>query len=256
MPWRTVRHVPTPADSGPRGRRDCDHERVSSASSILARWSRIRRSPGTSGPHPEHRGAARSAPAHRSASIWRRVRCAGRRRGCAMRAMMCRSRSICRRLGSEAAFRWPADPVARGGMAQIFAGEDKRLGTYRDPEGAARRREPAGRDGRDVPAARDRRGARAREAAASGIVKIYQLGKSTAGWPFCVLERVDGVRCAIGSTSSPISKRTASRERASGSSCCRASWDRGGARVRARAPVIHRDVRRTTSCSANAARRR
>jgi hypothetical protein len=31
-------------------------------------------------------------------------------------------------LVSEVAFRWPADPIARGGMAQIFAGEDKRLG--------------------------------------------------------------------------------------------------------------------------------
>src|SRR4051812_19616917 len=31
-------------------------------------------------------------------------------------------------LVTEAAFRWPADPVARGGMAQIFTGEDRRLG--------------------------------------------------------------------------------------------------------------------------------
>ena len=30
-------------------------------------------------------------------------------------------------LVTEAAFRWPADPMARGGMAQIFAGEDRRL---------------------------------------------------------------------------------------------------------------------------------
>ena len=30
-------------------------------------------------------------------------------------------------LVSEDAFRWPGDPIARGGMAQIFAGEDKRL---------------------------------------------------------------------------------------------------------------------------------
>src|SRR5947207_1657467 len=30
-------------------------------------------------------------------------------------------------LVSENAFRWPADPIARGGMAQIFAGEDRRL---------------------------------------------------------------------------------------------------------------------------------
>ena len=31
-------------------------------------------------------------------------------------------------LVSENAFRWPAQPIAKGGMAQIFAGEDKRLG--------------------------------------------------------------------------------------------------------------------------------
>ena len=31
-------------------------------------------------------------------------------------------------LVSENAFKWPADPIARGGMAQIFAGEDRRLG--------------------------------------------------------------------------------------------------------------------------------
>src|SRR5687768_4744765 len=31
-------------------------------------------------------------------------------------------------LVSEAVFRWPADPIARGGMAQIFLGEDRRLG--------------------------------------------------------------------------------------------------------------------------------
>src|ERR1700704_4649690 len=31
-------------------------------------------------------------------------------------------------LVSENAFKWPADPIARGGMAQIFSGEDRRLG--------------------------------------------------------------------------------------------------------------------------------
>src|SRR5512132_1092443 len=31
-------------------------------------------------------------------------------------------------LVSENAFKWPGDPIARGGMAQIFAGEDRRLG--------------------------------------------------------------------------------------------------------------------------------
>src|SRR5262245_50180529 len=31
-------------------------------------------------------------------------------------------------LVSETAFKWPPDPIAKGGMAQIFAGEDRRLG--------------------------------------------------------------------------------------------------------------------------------
>src|SRR6478609_6810858 len=31
-------------------------------------------------------------------------------------------------LVSEAAFKWPSDPIAQGGMAAIFAGEDRRLG--------------------------------------------------------------------------------------------------------------------------------
>src|SRR4051812_38591370 len=30
-------------------------------------------------------------------------------------------------LVTETAFKWPADPMARGGMAQIFLGEDRRL---------------------------------------------------------------------------------------------------------------------------------
>src|SRR5690606_114482 len=36
--------------------------------------------------------------------------------------------SLPKGLVSEAAFKWPSDPMARGGMAQIFAGEDRRLG--------------------------------------------------------------------------------------------------------------------------------
>ncbi|HEX4452771.1 MAG TPA: protein kinase [Kofleriaceae bacterium] len=96
-------------------------------------------------------------------------------------------------LCTEAAFRWPADPLARGGMAQVFAGEDKRLNRTvilkapRDDEGL-----PAGM----VEMFQQRVTAEARVLAKlqhPGIVKIYELGKSTVGWPFCVLERVDGV---------------------------------------------------------------
>ena len=96
-------------------------------------------------------------------------------------------------LVSEAAFRWPADPVARGGMAQIFAGEDKRLGR------AVILKAP--REDENLPAGmaemfQQRVTAEARVLAKlqhPAIVKIYELGKSTVGWPFCVLERVDGV---------------------------------------------------------------
>src|SRR5215468_5401897 len=96
-------------------------------------------------------------------------------------------------LVSENAFRWPADPTARGGMAQIFAGEDRRLGRTVILK--------APRDGEELPAGmaemfQRRVTAEARILAKlqhPSIVTIYELGKSSAGWPFCVLERVDGV---------------------------------------------------------------
>ena len=95
-------------------------------------------------------------------------------------------------LVSENAFRWPADPIARGGMAQIFAGEDRRLG--RDVI------LKAPREGDDLPAGmgdlfQRRVTAEARILAKlqhPSIVTIYELGKASVGWPFCVLEKVDG----------------------------------------------------------------
>jgi tRNA A-37 threonylcarbamoyl transferase component Bud32 len=96
-------------------------------------------------------------------------------------------------LVSENAFKWPPDPIARGGMAQIFAGEDRRLGrtvilkTPREDEGL-----PAGM----TEMFQRRVTAEARVLAKlqhPSIVTIYELGKATVGWPFCVLERVDGV---------------------------------------------------------------
>ncbi|HMG56073.1 MAG TPA: protein kinase, partial [Kofleriaceae bacterium] len=96
-------------------------------------------------------------------------------------------------LVSETAFRWPADPTARGGMAQIFAGEDRRLARTVILK--------APREGDDLPAGmadmfQRRVTAEARILAKlqhPSIVTIYELGKSSAGWPFCVLERVDGI---------------------------------------------------------------
>lgn len=96
-------------------------------------------------------------------------------------------------LVSETAFRWPADPMARGGMAEIFSGEDRRLTRTVILK--------APRDGDDLPVGmaemfQRRVTAEARILAKlqhPSIVTIYELGKSSAGWPFCVLEKVDGV---------------------------------------------------------------
>jgi tRNA A-37 threonylcarbamoyl transferase component Bud32 len=97
-----------------------------------------------------------------------------------------------RGLVSEAAFRWPADPMARGGMAMIFAGEDRRLGRPVILK--------APREGDDLPAGmaemfQRRVTAEARILAKlqhPAIVTIYELGKASVGWPFCVMQRVEG----------------------------------------------------------------
>lgn len=96
-------------------------------------------------------------------------------------------------LVSENAFKWPADPMARGGMAQIFSGEDRRLARTVILK--------APREGDDLQAGmaemfQRRVTAEARILAKlqhPSIVTIYELGKATVGWPFCVLEKVDGV---------------------------------------------------------------
>src|ERR1043165_3575074 len=95
-------------------------------------------------------------------------------------------------LVSENAFRWPADPVARGGMALIFSGEDRRLGRSVILK--------APREGEELPVGmaemfQRRVTAEARILAKlqhPSIVTIYELGKASVGWPFCVLEKVDG----------------------------------------------------------------
>ncbi len=96
-------------------------------------------------------------------------------------------------LVSENAFRWPADPLARGGMAQVFAGEDRRLGRTVILK--------APREGDDLAPGmaemfQRRVTAEARILAKlqhPAIVTIYELGKASVGWPFCVLQRVEGV---------------------------------------------------------------
>jgi len=95
-------------------------------------------------------------------------------------------------LVSENAFRWPADPIARGGMAQIFAGEDRRLGRTVILK--------APREGDDLPAGMAQMFQRRVTAEARilaklqhpSIVTIYELGKASVGWPFCVMEKVEG----------------------------------------------------------------
>ena len=96
-------------------------------------------------------------------------------------------------LVSENAFRWPADPLARGGMAQVFAGEDRRLGRTVILK--------APREGDDLAPGmaemfQRRVTAEARILAKlqhPSIVTIYELGKASVGWPFCVLQRVEGI---------------------------------------------------------------
>src|SRR3954469_12756181 len=95
-------------------------------------------------------------------------------------------------LVSESAFKWPADPIAKGGMAQIFAGEDRRLGRTVILK--------APREGEELSPGmaqlfQRRVTTEARILAKlqhPSIVTIYELGKATVGWPFCVLERVEG----------------------------------------------------------------
>ncbi len=96
-------------------------------------------------------------------------------------------------LVSESAFKWPVDPVARGGMAAIYLAEDKRLGRTVILK--------APREGEELAPGlaemfQRRVTAEARILAKlqhPAIVTIHELGKSTVGWPFCVLERVEGI---------------------------------------------------------------
>lgn len=96
-------------------------------------------------------------------------------------------------LVSESAFKWPADPIARGGMAQIFAGEDRRLGRTVILK--------APREDENLPAGMSEMFQRRVTAEARvlaklqhpAIVTLFELGKASVGWPFCVLEKVDGV---------------------------------------------------------------
>ncbi len=95
-------------------------------------------------------------------------------------------------LVTESAFRWPGQPMAVGGMAAVFKGDDKRLGRtviLKVP-----------RQDDDLPAAMNemfqvRLETEARVLARlqhPSIVTIYEVGRTTTGAPFCVLERVEG----------------------------------------------------------------
>ena len=161
-------------------------------------------------------------------------------------------------LVSENAFRWPADPIARGGMAQIFAGEDRRLARTVILK--------APREGEDLPAGmaemfQRRVTAEARILAKlqhPSIVTIYELGKSSTGWPFCVLERVDGV--SLRDRLDELAER-GGRRQAADARAARAAVEPGRRsprrwRTRTSGASSTATARRTTSCSASAARRR
>lgn len=95
-------------------------------------------------------------------------------------------------LVTESAFRWPGQPMAVGGMAAVFKGDDKRLGRtviLKVP-----------RQDDDLPPDMNamfqvRLETEARVLARlqhPSIVTIYEVGRTTTGAPFCVLERVEG----------------------------------------------------------------
>ena len=96
-------------------------------------------------------------------------------------------------LVTESAFRWPGDPLAVGGMAVVFEGEDKRLGRkviLKTP-----------REDDELSLAMNQMFQKRLETEARvlarlqhpSIVTIYEVGRSTTGMPFCVLERVEGI---------------------------------------------------------------
>jgi tRNA A-37 threonylcarbamoyl transferase component Bud32 len=95
-------------------------------------------------------------------------------------------------LVNEDAFRWPSDPLARGGMAVVYEGEDKRL----------HRKVILKSPREDVPLPPELDGQLAARVEAESrvlarlqhpsIVTIYELGRATTGTPFCVLEKVEG----------------------------------------------------------------
>lgn len=95
-------------------------------------------------------------------------------------------------LVSEDAFHWPGRPLARGGMAVVYEGDDRRL--------ARKVILKAPRD--DVPlpegmetVLEDRIEAESRVLARlqhPSVVTIYELGRTSAGTPFCVLQKVEG----------------------------------------------------------------
>ena len=200
---------------------------------MLGAMETDRTQPGPSGPTPDDRRAAQPVGGHRRRHL-RRARCAGRPRPRCEDVPI--PLDLPKGLGNETAFRWPADPLARGGMAQVFAGEDKRLGAHRDPQSAARRRRPAGRHDRDVPAARDRRGARAREAPAPGDRQDLRARQVDGG--LAVL-RARESRRRVAARPARRARRSRRRRQAAHARAARAAVEprrhRRGARVRARA---------------------
>ncbi|HTE54097.1 MAG TPA: protein kinase [Kofleriaceae bacterium] len=97
---------------------------------------------------------------------------------------------------SEQAFDWERDPMAVGGMAEVFTARDRRL----PREVILKRPRTYGVDGKPLPPemAEELRGRLETEALIlaklqhPSIVTIHELGRSREGAPFCVLARVEG----------------------------------------------------------------
>jgi len=97
---------------------------------------------------------------------------------------------------SEQAFDWQRDPLAVGGMAEVFSARDRRL----PREVILKRPRTYGVDGRPLTPElmaefRSRLESEALILAKlqhPAIVTIHELGRSREGAPFCVLERVEG----------------------------------------------------------------
>ena len=95
-------------------------------------------------------------------------------------------------LVSEDAFEWPSEPLAKGGMAVVYLGDDRRLGRKVILKAPREDVEvPEGYEG-FLEARLDAESQVLARLQHPSIVTIYEKGKASTGTPFCVLEKVEG----------------------------------------------------------------